>query len=258
MEKLISILDDANVDVASPHLNNRNEYDKLDKERVKLQLQTRKDLDEIQMELFESTFEVRKNWILKIKEEANTEFQLKKFDNAQKLYLKALMGLTEKDLSAEEQKQLSETKFAILCNMAIAALELKMPKKSISLLDQAAKISNSAKLNYIYAIVYFGFQDYQKACDFIDQAYEMVVQAKDEIRVEFYKKTMDKMHFELQKHVNKEKNMYKKMFGEEILVNRKLTSKNTGEIDLEIKTKNREGICQKLLRKIKLILSRNK
>ena len=244
------------MDVASPHLNSRNEYDKLDKERVKLQLQTRKDLEESQLELFQSSFEVRKSWILKKKEEANSQFQLRNFDNAQKIYLKALMGLTDKDVSAEEQNQLSEIKFSILCNMALAALELKMPKKSISLLDQAAKISNSAKLNYIYAVNYFGFQDYEKACGFIDQAFEMVVAERDENRVDFYKKTQEKMHLAFQAHVNKEKNMYKKMFGEEILVHRKIASNDSSNIGLAVNSKNQEGLCQKLMRRLKTMIAR--
>lgn len=215
MEKLISMLDDEHVDVATPQVGGRNEYNKLDKEAVKLQLQTRKDLEEVQLELVDKTFEERKQWILDKKAEGNGLFLTKKYPEALKVYLRALMGVSS-DLSETESAELDQIKFSILTNMAISAAEMGAPKKSISLLNQAVRITDSPKINYLFATNYFKLQEFELATEYIDKAWDMVQEAGDESRLDFYRQTRDKIHAVHQSHLKKERQMYKNMFGESV------------------------------------------
>lgn len=244
MDKLISMLDDENVDVATPQVNSRNEYNKLDKEKVKLQLQTRKDLEEIQTELLGKTFDERFDWIVAKKEAANKLFTANNFQEAQKIYLKALMGITDKDLTAEQTAKLNQIKFSILCNMAIAAAEMCSNKKSISLLNQAAKINDTDKLNYLFATNYFKLQEYDIAVKYINKAYEMVQKSENKEKIQFYKETRNKILTRSREHYEKEKAMYSKIFESQSTSAEGLQSDSFQEAQKTVKLA--PSICQRI------------
>ena len=87
MEALSELLDNDNIDVAIPDNRGHQQYDKIDKGALKWQLNTKKDLSEIQNMLKDHTFDEWLEWMENKKREGDALYGERRFEDALHIYL---------------------------------------------------------------------------------------------------------------------------------------------------------------------------
>ena len=252
MENLINLLGDENVDVAAPDGMRGNRYNKLDKDAVKKKLETKKQFEDIQIELADKSFEERKEWILSQKKVADEMYYQKNFAEALQVYLRALMGLNYSGLSGEQKNDLDfNIKFKVLTNMALTAHYLEKYAQSNSFTDQALAIQETAKVHYIYAMNQHKLQNYDRALGYIKKATAMIAQSDPSYAS--YAALYSKIHADLIDYREKQKRMYGKMFGEsERPKSQEHGAKEMAQAD-QIWMRQK-GICQRICNRIRSIV----
>lgn len=252
MENLINLLGDENVDVAAPDGVRGNRYNKLDKDAVKKKLETKKQFEDIQVELADKTFDERKEWILTQKKVADEMYYQKNFAEALRVYLRALMGLNYTGLSEEQKSDLDlNIKFKVLTNMALTAHYLEKYSQSISFNDQALAIQDTAKIHYIYAMNEYKLQNYDRALGYIKKALAMISQVDPSYQN--YVTLYSKIHADLVDYREKQKRMYGKMFGESEPPKPKDENVNVSVKPDEV-WMQQKGVCQRIVDCIRSIV----
>ena len=255
MEEFRKLLDNKDVDIARPENSSRKRYDKVDKEVLKKKLEIKEDLQKIQNELLEKTFEERVEWILNQKKIGDNLYFSKKFDLSLKTYLKALMGVKSENLNEKETKIMNEEcKLKILTNMVVVSYESKSYKKGLAFLKQAEKIKKNHRVYYLYGLIYDGLENWVKAVENSEKAYELILEDGDEIKIEKYKMFNSLLKKKLREHKIKEKKLYGNIFKFNNFYNTKESKKsNVNEEDVfdrEVsfcgKLKNWIGNCFKV------------
>lgn len=161
MEQLINILGDDRVSVASVEKDNRGRNPGLDKEQVKKQLEVKNQMGEVAKELEGKSREERIDWLDSKKSKADELYKSSDFGEALKIYLEALMGLSDEVLGSDVVK---EYKIKICMNMAMCSLESKNAPKAMSLINQAIQVNvNYWKSHLKKGIIYERMEEYDDA-----------------------------------------------------------------------------------------------
>lgn len=145
MDELIKVLGDERVQVANPNKDSRGQHTQLDKNQVKQQLETKKNLMEVSKDLDGKSFKERIEWLIDKKKKGNKLFGNEKYKEATEIYLKGLMGLTDGN-SQTEKKEMADLKEILTLNLAMSQFYSGKEEAALSIVDHLiAKGKNSWK-----------------------------------------------------------------------------------------------------------------
>lgn len=161
MDKLIDLIGDERVSIASVEKNKWGANESLDKEAVKKSLEVKKKLNDTMHLLDDKSPEERIEWIDEQKSKADNLYKSKDFAQAMQVYLDALMGLNEQALGNATVKSY---KMKICGNMAMCAVELNQTNKALELIKQAIMVDQDYYRNYLkQAIIFERAERFEKA-----------------------------------------------------------------------------------------------
>lgn len=219
MNELVKLMDNEHIDVAYPELDRHNRYEKVDKKAVQNKLRTTEQLNKIQKELDGCDFEKRFAWIMDVKSKADGLYYEKKFEEALKEYLQALMGLNYEGLDETHKQKLdTEGKLKILMNMALCSYNMQQYAKANKFLEQAENVHHEPKIYYIYALSMFKQQNYEAALKMINKAMHEAEGKYTEDVVKGYSELRLRISRSLKGVTEKEKQLYGKLMSSDIYV----------------------------------------
>lgn len=152
MDQLNEIFENNNIEIAVPTDPGNQRFNKVNKEAMKKQLDTRQRTAQMQSIIRALPKEKRAEHILSLKAIADSLFKSKNYSEALAGYMDIVMSTTQDEMSPEEKERFEkEILIKVFCNMATTCYQLKKFQAAIDLAAKAREIEPSARGDFIAA-----------------------------------------------------------------------------------------------------------
>ena len=208
MDQLNEIFENNNIEIAVPTDPGNQRFNKVNKEAMKKQLDTRQRTAQMQSIIRALPKEKRTEHILSLKAIADSLFKEKNYSEALAGYMDIVMSTTQDEMTPEEKEKFEkEILIKVFCNMATTCYQLKKFQAAIDLSAKAREIEPNVRSDFIAANSALKLEKYNLAREFTLSAISLTPENDTEKREEL-KDLLERISSDQKADDRRQKNLY--------------------------------------------------